>query len=679
MHGALTPFGVLACIILASYSSIDNVLSHEINKTMEMNQDARNETVETLSAPKNQSLPDIMAIVTSASPETSIGLKNLLSDVQENSGSIKVIVFSFGLSASNITDLEARYLCEFRTPPNIPKTCKVPCKSLLVYTVIQQYDVIVWADIGTLPAWDFRTVLDIFPVGTTFAGDPSSAKLPKPAKTNKEKGNKSPEIHSAESRVISTRFFVLFVDLKFHNRVLLPWMKCSQDRRCPISPVTAKYASSLPRKAIADSWDDVLLTHLLSAFEAAHPGSVFLNASATPRPHPPQSHHPPRPALPRLGLGPLPDGPLIICLPLYGPNNQVVMLLHCARVAARLGARLLVPPIRPHYVKTDRSNVSQKPPELPPDGLFSHHFLYRHALLADSDSSWEGLLPSLQIVVTDQRHAPPCFAIGSCTIADLMTMQYPRVFLQTVGATRAPAAAIPIRVAPCPSDPEACARASVGRGLVPLLLWNTIGLLQSPAQRSTTLRTGPFRVPRVVHARRLHQPRACLAVHIRVKDRIAAGGNVTVGGVPEAELLGAPAAQVLIRNQWGNLSLAGVVHAAERAASRRRLGLYVLMPYHRPAFEELGRRGAATVQDHNLLGLSELEVMQGDMALAAGCEAFVRDEGSTLSDVVASMMGGVGVLSPRDVMREEEEDKARRRRRPGGKRVRHGRGPGGQG
>jgi hypothetical protein len=470
------------------------------------------------------------------------------------------------------------------------------------------------------------------------------------------------------STLLSTRFFVLFADLRFHARVLLPWLKCSPDPRCPIAPRLAAHAASLPAHAVAAAWEDLCLTRLLADFRAAHPRAVLFNTSAAPRPPPTRHHsHPtrsPPPALPRLGTGPPPAGPLVACLPLYGPNNQVVMLLHCAWLAARLAARLLLPPVRPHYLATGRANVSQRTGALAADGLFSAHFIYRHGLIVDADSDWGGLLPSLDVVVADPLHVPPCAAAAqpACTVASLMQSEYLRTFLASVGAHRAAAAAVRVvlclpRSARAESGPEACARASLARGRVPLLLWNTIPLLRTDPARFPPIRAGPFRVPRAALARGLHQPRACLAIHIRLKDRDRAVGNgsAAVAGVPEARLLGAPAASVLMRNGWGELTLGGVIAAAERAAARRGLGLYVLMPYHRPVFEALGRRGVATVQDHDVSGLSELAVTHVDMALAAGCEAFVRDEVSTLSDVVASMMGGVGVLTPADVLLEDSD------------------------
>lgn len=343
-------------------------------------------------------------------------------------------------------------------------------------------------------------------------------------------------------------------------------------------------------------------------------------------------------------------------------NNQVVMMLHCAWVASRLAARVLLPPVRPHFLATGRANVTQRTGHLPADGLFSSHFLYRHAVVADADSHWEGLLPSLDVVAADPRHVPPCAeaAPPACTVGGLMRSEYLRTYLTAVGGNRS--AESKVQVIPCLSEssmsesgPEDCARASVAQGRVPLLLWNTIPLLRTDSGRFPTIRAGPFRIPRVTLARRLHQPRACLAIHLRLKDRTVANGTAAVAGVPEARLLGAPAARIFMRNGWGALSLAGVIDAAQRAAARRGLRLYVLMPYQRTVFEELGRRGMATVQDHDISGLSELEVMHGDMALAAGCELFVRDEGSTLSDVVASMMGGVGVLTPADILREDSD------------------------
>ena len=598
---------------------------------------------------------EIMAFVTAVTSQMSNGLESMLKDIRKHSKSITAVVFDFGLSGADKTSLNAKYSCIFRQPPDLPKNCHFPCKSQLIYSLLPQYDIIVWADIGHLPKWDLGLLLDDFPVGSAFIGHRSTSTLPKLVNAFAKNQSLPPAGSKAsDSRLISTNFFALFVDFRLYNRVLLPWKSCSGDLRCPIAPRVAEYASTLPRQSVLGSWNDILLTHLLMSFEATYPRSVLLDKRPKRRASKPHASREPA-TIPRLGRGPLPDEPLLACLPLYGPNNQVVMLLHCAWLAARLGARLLVPPLRSHYLKTDRAHVSQSPALLPPDGVFSAHFLYRRAVLADANSTWDAALPALDLLVTnsDRRSAPPCAATAQCSVAALLRHRYLRALLRSVGAHTAPAAHV--RVVACPSDREACARGSLAAGRVPLLLWNTIQLLRTRKADFSTLRAGPFRVPRAVLARGLSQPRACLAVHIRLKDEMLPGRRAaaTAADASGAQLLRAPARDVLIRSDWGDMPLAGVVDLALRAARRRGLELYVLMPYHRGVFGELKRLGVRTVQDHDVAGLSELEVMQADMALGAGCEVLVRDEGSTLSDVMVSMAGSVGVMDPPRLLREE--------------------------
>jgi hypothetical protein len=44
---------------------------------------------------------------------------------------------------------------------------------------------------------------------------------------------------------------------------------------------------------------------------------------------------------------------------LFGPNNQLIMVLHLASLAGRLCVRFLAPPLPPHYFKTIRQDVLQ--------------------------------------------------------------------------------------------------------------------------------------------------------------------------------------------------------------------------------------------------------------------------------------------------------------------------------
>ena len=82
------------------------------------------------------------------------------------------------------------------------------------------------------------------------------------------------------------------------------------------------------------------------------------------------------------------------------------------------------------------------------------------------------------------------------------------------------------------------------------------------------------------------------------------------------------------------------------------LDLFVLAPYHRWLFAHLARLpGVRTMEDVGARGLSELEVLLVEMALAAACEAFVLDPVSSLSDMVRVMRWGYNVLIPAQVIR----------------------------
>ena len=109
-------------------------------------------------------------------------------------------------------------------------------------------------------------------------------------------------------------------------------------------------------------------------------------------------------------------------------------------------------------------------------------------------------------------------------------------------------------------------------------------------------------------------------VHLQLNDNAVCEAAST-----GASVLNMSADRLLRASRWPGLSLDGVVDAVQRAAARRGLGLYVMMPFHRPLFEHLAREGVATVQDYDVAGLAELEVTLVDMGLGAICEVLVPD------------------------------------------------------
>ena len=567
---------------------------------------------------------EIFVVATAASTGESSQLASMITMMSHNSGTARVVVIDLGLSEAEKNDLQKSYNIDFRDPPPAHHQCTLPLKSQLVYHILKYFDVVVWADIGHLPPWDFRRLLDDFPLGTAFVGNFSSCKLPRVL----PKRLKALSPGSSLARVISSRFFAIIVDYRFYSRVLLPWVQCSSGLPCPTS--MQEYASSLPANFTCQARDDALLTFLLTAFEAQRPRSVLLDVSlpaSTSQAPARASLGPPR--LPRIGDsdGRLPAGPLLACVPLFGPNNQVVMLLHAAWLAEQYGARVLMPPIRPHYLKTERANVSQDSAQMPAADVFSAHFLYRRAILVDnsSESVVSGLLSKLDVIILEPHMMPNCAYRQTCTVADLLPVKYLGAFLDSIGARRSPHVRVPVNTGK--GSPQARANASLAAGRVPLFVWYTIDFFRVHKASIPIFRAGPFRVPHVMLARDFRPARACLAVHIRLHDHHkGSDGAITVQSVPEEGLLGAPADLVLRGSRWPGLSVAGVIDVVWRAAARRGLGLYVLMPFHRGVFEHLVRMGVATVQDYDLAGLSELEVMAVDMALGAACEVFVPDK-----------------------------------------------------
>ena len=564
----------------------------------------------------NVSSRDILAVATAAGDVDFGELRTMILQIREFSGAVSIVVFDLGLSESEKKDLQMFNFVHVREV-SLLKRCSTPLKSQLVYSILSDYDVIVWVDIGNLPIWDFRRLLDDFSVGTAFVGRFSGTELPKEATYQKEMRSLYPE-HS-RARAVSTRFFAMFVDFRFYSRVLLPWMQCSAEITCPTG--LANYASMLPQNFACESRDDALLSYLLAAFEGQRPGSVVLMTIANSTMLPKRTgalFGPPR--IPRIGdwgAGP-PAEPIFACVPLFGPNNQIVMLLHAAWLAEKIGARILIPPIRSHYLRTDRDGVSQDPSLLPAEDVFSAHFLYRRAILVDDSSPVAGLLSVLDIIPFFSTPRAHLDRNRTYTVAYLLKRRYIGAFLANIGAGHVPEARV--RVIACAGKPFACVRATLAAGRVPLLVQNTVHIFRAHKGTNPLFRAGPFRVPRPILARGLRHPRACLAVHLRLNDNV-----VREAASRGASVLNTSAGRLLRGSRWPGLSLEGVVDAVRRAAVRRGLGLYVMMPFHRPLFEHLAREGVATVQDYDVAGLAELEVTLVDMGLGAICEVLVPD------------------------------------------------------
>jgi hypothetical protein len=165
----------------------------------------------------------------------------------------------------------------------------------------------------------------------------------------------------------------------------------------------------------------------------------------------------------------------------------------------------------------------------------------------------------------------------------------------------------------------------------------------------------PFAVQSAMLAARNDPGRACAALQLRLFDSEIRGGVSFVNGVPEDALADAPAFSVLMRKKasdtaaWGNATLLGVIAQMRDAAAQRGLHLYVLMPFHRVLFESVARlANVTTASAFSVAGLSDLEVLFLEMALASSCRGgVVLDPSSSLSLTIAAMRGGEGLLDAR--------------------------------
>jgi hypothetical protein len=594
---------------------------------------------------------NLLVLVTVAESRDTNALILRLTDFRRISGNVSVIVFDNGLSSEDKARIEDRFTeCEIRPCRKNQTSNGIPNKSEMILDVVRDryhHGIIAWADVGHLPDWDLSLILDRYPVGISFVGELSN-----------DTSNYPGHNPAVDMRIdyASSRFFAIFSDLRFYYQVLLPWNSCATGASCPIlSP------NSNPAVPAVNSSDSFFLSRALTAFRKSHRRSVSLKKKLGHGMRTNQEMQRPAPALSRiLATGLQPPTPFIGCVTLFGPNNQLITLLYLASLARKLGVRFLAPPLRPHHLKTARPDVSQDSAQIPAEHVFSLHFLYQSAVIADPSSSWADLLPLVDLIV----HKPPgSFTAvrcrkggGNCTLDRIMKDRNVGEFLRSVGVRSRRADAINVVV--CDSDPEECVTDALRRRQrIPILLWHNIAHakreVRSMRRGFPTLSSGHFQVPRASLERSIRHQRPCLALQIRLQDAVVRNSTVMVGSVPASELMRSKCSEVMIRNQWGERTLADLVATARSAASRRNLTLYVLMPFHKPVFDRLARmRDVTTIQSFNLQGMSELEVLLSDMAMAAACDLFVPDAFSSVTSVVTSMRGGVGLLSPQRLARE---------------------------
>ena len=106
--------------------------------------------------------------------------------------------------------------------PESKDNCEAPCKPLLVYSVLLTYKVIVWMDVDYFQERDLRLILNGVSVGTSYFCIPYDTRVLSSSKSNQAVLN---EINAA-----SLQFFVMIVDIRFYNRVLMPWKQCASNQ-----------------------------------------------------------------------------------------------------------------------------------------------------------------------------------------------------------------------------------------------------------------------------------------------------------------------------------------------------------------------------------------------------------------------------------------------------------------
>ena len=524
----------------------------------------------------------VMAVVTVATSQDIDALMLLISQIRKTSGLVQVIVFDSGLSDSDKKNIGENVACEIRPIPESHGSCKAPCKPHLVHSVILTHKVIVWMDVGYVQEWDLRLILDGVSVGTSFFGSLSKRDIHPPKKVAKDKTIK----------VVSVEFFVMIVEVRFFNRVLLPWKQCAENRDIISSHLLIH--GDIPLETLgSDAGHDVTLTALLRSYEALYPGSVLTNVKKGKSPFGSALYKGDEdPALRKIRNGSAVSlEPFLATVPFFGPNNQLIMVLHSALMVARQGTRILIPPLRKHSLKTDRANVSQDSPSIPADHFLSPHFLYRRGVLADKDSSWTELLPQVDFIIAEmdpKRNKAlgfppwrPCTHNNTCKVRDLMDNLYTTAFFQSIGMHRESKSSI--NVIECSGTPEECIQSSlVKRGRIAMLFWCTVGLLRVNKDKYPGLSHAPFSVPAPLIERGFSHPNACMAVHLRLKDTVQSG-------IPE--LLNAPCKDLMSENFWGKRTLAEAIQLLLRAASHRGLSRPSLLALtHRTACRHVPRR-----------------------------------------------------------------------------------------
>ena len=363
---------------------------------------------------------------------------------------------------------------------------------------------------------------------------------------------------------------------------------------------------------------------------------------------------------------------------LYGPNNQIRDLIHAASLARELNARFLAVPVSPHHISIQNPRrLASKPKSLKPlhpEQLFTSHFLYQHAVIADSQSDWVDILPSIDFIILKKQPGIKSRNRMTVTIGSLMAENsYFNRFSLTTGLSQHNQSSV--QMIHCGMlDFTSCVLASFAkkRNVIYLGPYGICAHKKNgcPFYKDLAL-ASPLRVPNQLLSNDKTFNRnfqECISIHIRLADRNTtcrmtvnqngAGGRLKnincttfVNSVPEDQLLDSNIFDVLYTGKstqnkaWHNKTLREAILSMEAAAAQRGKYLYILIPPLPLVYKWLDQNIPRIMSFHALLDsdqsdLSDLESLHFDMAVAAGCSIFVPDPFSSVSETVKIMRGG---------------------------------------
>ena len=193
-----------------------------------------------------------------------------------------------------------------------------------------------------------------------------------------------------------------------------------------------------------------------------------------------------------------------------------------------LNARFLATPIAPHYVRMQTRNQSNKGEQLKPlhpEQLFTSHFLYQHAVIADTDSDWTNILPSIDFVIINQNASglQGCSS-RTATIGGLMAENaYFRRSCSEIGLDSQVDSSVQVIMTGV-KEFILCVQASFlkKRNVIYLFPWfGPCSIIPNgcPFYRDI-IHASPFRVPeKLLTNQTFHNLQECISIHIRLVDR----------------------------------------------------------------------------------------------------------------------------------------------------------------